>query len=198
MRIHAVSWSVCGVLALGLCLLAVRSSFSYDDDDKKAKLKELAEARAAIIELSQGKGNPKEIAKKHELGYIMAGFKLRAKNGIGVGPAAVAGNPKQDGIEAKIISLTTGKRMSRDELKAQTQDLIKLLEIAKAIGDVATAENYPEEAKKDPKKWKAFNDDMIKSLKEAKEVVKSGDPMKVKAVFNKLDGACQACHAEFK
>jgi len=186
------------VLALGLCLLAVRSSFSYDDDDKKAKLKELAEARAAIIELSQGKGDPKAIAKKHELGYVMAAFKLRAKNGIGVGPAAVSGNPKQDGIEAKIINMTGGKRMSRDELKAQTQDLIKMLEIAKAIGDIATAENYPEEAKKDPKKWKKYNDDMVQVLKEAKEVVKSGDPMKVRVVFNKLDAACKECHTEFK
>jgi len=185
------------MLALGLCLLAVRSSLSYDDDDKKAKLKEMAEARAAIIELSQGKGDPKAIAKKHDLGYIMAGFKLRAKNGIGVGPTAVDRNPKQDGIEAKIKNLGN-RKLTPDQLKAQTQDLIKMVDIAKAIGEIATADNYPEEAKKDPKKWKKFNDDMIQVLTEVKEAVKKGDPAKVKAVFNKLDASCNECHTDFK
>jgi hypothetical protein len=174
-------------LVVGLCLPAGTNA------PGPARVSAIAAAREAVLGMAEGIGDPKEIAKKHELGDIMAGFKLRAKNGIGMGPGAVAGNPKQDGIEAKIINLAT-RKLTADQLKAQTPDLIKMLDIAKAIGEIATADNYPEEARIDPKKWKKFNDEMIQVAKEAKVVIKSGDPIKVMAVFNRFDTICKDCH----
>ena len=52
MRIHAMKWSVCGLMALCLGLLAARVSLSADDDEEKAK--KLA-AKAAVLSLANGK-----------------------------------------------------------------------------------------------------------------------------------------------
>ena len=47
MRIHTVRWAVCGVLALGLCLLAGQSGRTADDD--KAAIAAAPPAFAVVL-----------------------------------------------------------------------------------------------------------------------------------------------------
>ncbi len=188
MRIHAMRWSVCGVLALGLGLLATRS-FSADEEDKK----KTAAAREAIIKLSQGKGTAKDVAAKHELENVMNGFKLRSKDGIGVGNPM--DNIKPDGIESKIQSLSK-KELPPGGLKKEAPALMKMIQITRAIGDVAAY--YPDAAKKDPKAWKRFNEEMIKSAKDMEDAIKASDPTRLKQSVTKLNAACNDCHEKFR
>jgi Cytochrome C' len=197
MRIHAVKWTLCGVLVLGMCLLAGKSSFSADDDDaeKKAKAKAIAEARAAVLDLAGGKGDAMAVAAKHAIGDVMHGFKTRSKDGIGFG-AAAGGNPKLDGIEAKINSIAGPMKMTAAQIKMQEADLIKMLDIVKTIGEIN--KNYTEDAKKDPGAWKKYTEDMIQDSKTAQEAVKKGDPVEVKKTITKLSASCADCHSKFR
>src|SRR5437773_437368 len=92
-------------LALGMWLLTVTDTQSAAAD---------VDVKAAILGLADGKGDPAAIAKKNELGDVMALFKLRTKKGLGVGDTPGAITP--DGIEAKLMGL--GKR-------ADTADVAK-------------------------------------------------------------------------
>jgi Cytochrome C' len=197
MRILRVKWFLCGLLALSLCLLAGKGSFSADEtpEEKKAKAKAAAAAKVDVLDLIDGKGDAKAIAAKHTLESVMHGFQVRSKGGIGVGPAAVAGNPKNDGVEAKITALG-GPKMTAAQLKMQEADLIKMLEVARTIGEIN--KNYSEEGKKNPAKWKQFTEDMIEGAKDAQAAVKKGDPAEVKKTITKLAASCTDCHAIFR
>jgi len=185
MRIHVVKWSLCGTLALGLCLLAGTSSYSAD----KA---EVVAARQAVLDLAAGKGDPKDIAKKHQLEDVMTGFKLRSKGGIGFGPAAA---PGPDGIEAKIIALSK-RELPAEQLKKEAADIAKMIDNTKAIGEISA--HYTDPAKKAPAKWKKFNDDMIQATKDVQDAVKGNNPAKVKIAIGKLSSSCNDCHTEFR
>ena len=189
MRIHAMRWSVCGMLALGLGLLATKT-FSADDDEDKKKT---AAAREAIIKLSQGKGTAKGVAGKHELDSVMNGFKLRSKGGIGVGDPM--DNIKPDGIESKIRAL--GKTsLAPGALKMEGPALMKMIQITRTIGDIAG--HYPDAAKKDPKDWKKFNENMIKYAKDMEDAIKASDPTRLKLASGRLEKSCIECHDKFR
>lgn len=189
MRIQAMKWTVCGVLALGLALLAVRNSSNAAWQNEKAQR---AEAKKAIEDLADGKGDAIEIAKKHELENIMLGFKLRSKGGFGVG---AKGQIMPDGIESKIQALTKGK-MSPAQLMKEGPALIRMAQITKAIGEVAA--HYPDPAKKDLKAWKKYNEDMVKSAKEVQDAIKGNDPTKLKSSVSRLSTSCNECHEKFR
>jgi hypothetical protein len=194
MRILTMKWFVCGVLVLGICLLASKGSFSADDDteEKKAKDKAIADARAAVFEVVKGKGDPKDVAAKYSLEDVMHGFKPRINGGIGVGLTAGWGNIWLDGIELKINLIAAGQKMTEAQLKKQETDIINMLEVIKAIGEIN--KHYSEQAKKDPAKWQQYTEDMIQGAKDAQAAVKKGDPVEVKKTISKVQASCTACH----
>jgi hypothetical protein len=189
MRINAMKWSVCGVMALGLGLLAARSSMSAQNDEKAKR----AEAKQAIADLVDGKGDAIEVSKKYELEHVMIGFKLRTKGGFGVGDKSQGIMP--DGIESKIQSLTK-KALTPDQLKREGPALIRMLQITKAIGEVSA--HYPDPAKKDLKAWKKYNEDMVKAAKETQDAVKGKDATKLKSSISRLSTSCNECHEKFR
>jgi hypothetical protein len=190
MRILRTKWLLCGILAVGISLLAIKGSWCQAGDAKA-----VADAQAAVLGLVKGKGDPRAIAAKHTLEDVMRGFKMRNKGGIGVGPGAGGGNLKLDGIEAKITALG-GPKMTEDQLKAQEIDLINMLDIVKAIGEIS--KNYPEEAKHDPAKWKQYTEEMIQVAMDAQVAVKKGNPREVKRTMTKLSASCANCHTLFR
>jgi cytochrome c556 len=182
-----------GVLVLSVCLLAVSSSYSADDPDEKKANKEAADA---VLKLAKGSGNAQDIAKKNQIEYVMHGFKLRNKGGIGVGAKAGAVTP--DGIEAKIINLAK-KALQKGDLAKEADGLTQAAKVTKAIADIS--EFYaPKEKKadKDPKEWKKYNDDMKMGADALIDAIKSGDPMKVKMAAGKLNQSCNECHGKFR
>jgi hypothetical protein len=196
MSIRARKWSLLSLLALGVVVLSVTSSYSADEDDIKA----VKAAAADVIKLVDTKGDiakaADELAKKHEIDKVMHGFKPRTKNGIGVGEKAGAVMP--DSIELKIIDL--GKRKLTEikpELAKKSADLQRMAEITRAIAEVN--EFYaPTAGKKNPKLYKKFNDDMKKTSKDLIEAIKMADAEKVKAAATSLNKSCNECHAEFR
>jgi hypothetical protein len=182
---------VCGALTLGLCLLAGVSGLAADDDDKKAA----AEARQAVVDLANGKGNPKAIADKYEIEDVMRVFKPRDKRGLGVGPKPGAITP--DGIEAKWINMGKGKGPSKVELTRDLAALVQAAQVTRAVGEIN--EHYASKSgQKDPKKYKQLNEDMIKCSKELIDAFKTADPKIVKTAVNKLNQSCNECHTMFR
>src|SRR5690349_16200226 len=116
MRVWTQKWLGGGLLALGLCLLTWNDSIRAEAEDKKAA----EAAQKAILDLSQGKGNAKQVAEKNTLDHVMRGFKLKTKGGI-----AVDGF---NGIEAKVISLAKTP-LTKDQLTKESAGLIKMAEI---------------------------------------------------------------------
>jgi hypothetical protein len=181
-------------LAVGIGLLTAASGQSADDEDAKAT-KDAQVALLKLMDTMHKGGNIKadlEAIKKQfpdELKPLMNIFKPRGKGGLGVGPPG-----KADGIEMKIINLSSKRALSKADLSKQQNDLLKIADVSKAIAEVA--DMYP--PKKDVDKWKKFDDDMRKGASELIAAVKSGDPKAVKTAATNLNASCTDCHAGFR
>ena len=194
-----------GVLALSVCLLTSAITRG-DDDDDAADIKEAAKATDALkklveaIEAGKEKDIPKladELNKKTDLKHIMwSAYKPRKKGGLGVG--AKPGTIRPDGIEAKIISMSK-KPLPANQLQKESEDLIKMAEVSKAIAEIADR-NAPQkdEPKKPKADWKKFNDLQKKSSKELIDAVKAKDPDKVLDATKNLYSSCTNCHSVFR
>jgi hypothetical protein len=194
-----------GVLALSVCLLTSAITRG-DDDDDAADIKEAAKATDALkklveaIEAGKEKDIPKladELNKKTDLKHIMwSAYKPREKGGLGVG--AKPGTIRPDGIEAKIISMSK-KPLPANQLQKESEDLIKMAEVSKAIAEIADR-NAPQkdEPKKPKADWKKFNDLQKKSSKELIDAVKAKDPDKVLDATKNLYSSCTNCHSVFR
>jgi len=191
-----------GALALVVGLLVVTAGNSADDE--KVDPKKVKAAQEAILKLLDAnskdiKADAKALAKAHNLDAVMvAVFKPRAKGGLGVGSKPGAITP--DHIDLKIN--TMGKMaMPKATLSKELPDLIKMVKVVKLTGEVAAFQGPDKKiGDKDPKKWKEFNDDMLKysdGLLQALEVA-APNPLDVKKAAGKLYSTCTGCHGIFR
>jgi hypothetical protein len=195
-----------GVMALSLCLLASPVTRG-DDDDDAADIKEAGKAMDALkklIDAVETNKDAKEVSKlandlnkKTDLKHIMwAAYKPREKGGLGVG--AKAGVIRPDGVEAKLISMSK-KPMPAKQLEKESEDLIKMAEVSKAIAEIADL-NTPK--KDEPKKpitdWKTFNKRQKDSTKDFSDAVKAKDPDKLLDATKNLYSSCTNCHSVFR
>ncbi len=185
MRTSTPKWLAGGVLAVGLCLIA-SASRSADDDDKK----EAAAAKKAVIELAEGKGDAKTIAKKYTLDHVMRSFKLVTKGGVKI-PGT------EPGLEAKIQKMAKTP-MAPNDLAKDSAGLIKLTEVTRAIGQIAAQTKIKPAAGKTQKDWDKFNKDMIEGAENLARAIKSGNPAMVKMAAGKLNQSCNECHGKFR
>jgi hypothetical protein len=177
-----VWWTTLGLgLALGTCLVITSDSQSAAADEG---------AKAGILELAEGKGDPEALAKKADLGDFMHLFKPKAKKGLGVGP-------KGEGIEQKLMAL--GKRTDKADVSANAAAYEKMAQITLAIAKVTDA-HAPKEKKagQDPKKWKEYVAEMKAGATDLAAAAKEADAAKVKTAANKTITACNDCHAMFR
>jgi hypothetical protein len=195
-----------GVLALCLCLLTSKVTRG-DDDDDAADIKEAAKATDALkklIDAIETNKDAKEIAKladelnkKTDLKHIMwAAYKPREKGGLGVG--AKPGAIRPDGIEAKIISMSK-KPLPAKQLQNESEELIKMAEVSRAIAEIADRNKPQKDEPKKPKAdWPKYNDLQKKSSKDVIDAVKAKDPDKVLDATKNLYSSCTNCHSVFR
>lgn len=179
-------------LALGFALVTA-TSYAADEAAMHADLQKIADEIAAGKDVSKA---AEAFAKKYPIDESMTIFKPRnpsAKvSGIGVGKP---GDYTPDGIESVWLSLGK-KQMAPGDLKAKKGDLVKAAEHTAAMVEVAKF--YAPKKAADAKKWEKYNDEAKKASKELIEGLKSEDPAKVKTAMNKVTGACNDCHSEFR
>jgi cytochrome c556 len=127
---------------------------------------------------------------------MWAAYKPREKGGLGVG--AKAGVIRPDGVEAKMISMSK-KPMPAKQLEKESEDLIKLAEVSKAIAEIAEL-NTPkkDEPKKPVADWKTFNKRQKDSTKDFIDAVKAKDPDKLLDATKNLYSSCTNCHSVFR
>jgi hypothetical protein len=186
------------VLAAGLALATADRGVAADD--KKT-------AVAATLRLAKALEDKDEAAAKKELDLIaMKGsldevmhlFALRSKGGAGVGETPGAITP--DGIEAKILNLSKGKKpIPEATLKKEGDALAKAGYISAALAEVAL-KFRPEkkEGNKDPKDWDTWSKDMKVAGLELAEAAKAKKPKETKEAVNKLNASCNNCHGVFR
>jgi cytochrome c556 len=195
-------------LALGVCLLASPISRGDDPDEKEEKeniaaAKKLTDPVKKLVEAVEGDKDiaraAAELNKKGDLKHIMwAAFKSRERGGLGVGE-----KKKTDGVEPKLISEMRRKNpMSADDLKEQSADLIKIANIAKAIGEIAELHTPEKNDPKNPDRtvanWKKFTKREKDGAQELIDAVKANDPAKVSDATKNLYSSCTNCHIAFR
>jgi len=196
-----VLFAAASVLALGGLFLAPAAR-GRDDDDKEAAMKTAA-ARDAVLKLVGDLGNEDaarkeaaDIAKKHDIKYVMNQFKPRDKGGLGVGPKP--GAAAQDSIELELLALAK-KPLGPGALAAQQGDLEKMAQVAEAIALIAPGYAANENRKpSEIKDWNRYTEDMLRQSKDLAAALKSNDPKKVQTAANTLNGSCNACHTAFR
>jgi cytochrome c556 len=177
-------------LALGLGFLVATDTIFADEKDDVAKLAEAmakgnAPAKKAIDDLV-----------KADLEDVMKSFKLRKDKGIGVGEKPGVITP--DGIEAKFVNIGK-KQMSPKEINDQGEALIKAAHATTVIGKVALAKAPGKKVgAKDPKDWKQWSEDMIKSSDDLAKALKAKNPKGVLDAVKNVNASCNNCHGVFR
>ena len=137
------------------------------------------------------------LAKTIELDSLMDLFKLRTKDGLGVGTKPGAITP--DGIEAKVMALAK-KPLPQKELDAQAEGLTQAGHMVAAVALVAQ-HKCPVTKKmgdKDPKKWQEWTEEMHKNALELSTAAKAKQPAELKTAATKLNSTCNNCHSVFR
>ena len=136
----------------------------------------------------------KATAKKvEELADLMHLFKLRTKQGLGVGEKA---GPKNDGIEAKL------REIGRDAPTGIAKDAAGLEQMGydtAAIGLItevmAPAKDQGKKLRKD---WIEWSKDMQESSLALAKAAKAQGAQDVKAAAVKVNNSCNACHSVYR
>ncbi len=170
---------VCSLGVLGLGLLFCAGTSSGNDASNKA-----------VLELAEGKGDPKTILKTHMLEEVMKAFKLQSKGGL-----KIAGT--EPGLEAKIQKLAKTE-MAPAGIARDSAGLIKLTEVTRAIGQIAAQHKVTPAAGKTQQQWDKFNKEMIEKAENLARAIKSGNPGMIKMAAGKLNQSCNECHGKFR
>jgi len=193
MRAHSSLLTVALAVAVtGLAYQPAPAALFPDDEEIAKAVKGIASAVAS------GKSATKEakaLAEKADLEDVMAAFKPKDKGGFGAGAGAVG---SVDGIEALIQALAK-KEPDKATVKKGAADWVKAAEVSRGIAEVADFyANKHKAAKKDPKKWKQYDEDMKKTAEDFAKAAKSEDPAAIHKAAKGLNDSCINCHADFR
>jgi hypothetical protein len=169
------------------------------DDEMAAARKIIDKLTASVTkDPAAARKEAVEIAKTLDtLEHIMYLYKKRDADGYGVG--AKPGEIMPDGIEAKIQNMGRGKPMSAAQLEKEGPALIEMVQRTIAIGEITLAAAPKKKVgEKDPKDWKEYTEEMIKSSHELIKAIKAKDGKAVKAVVSQLNSSCNNCHGKFR
>jgi hypothetical protein len=202
MNWSVLRWTAGLALAVGLYHVA-SPAFVRGDEDEDQKKATLA-ARADVLKLAGMKGADlkkaaEEIAKKHQMEYVMYSFKPRDKNGVGIGEKP--GTVTPDSIELYLLlKMGKGKRPAL-ELEKNRDAFIKMAQIT---GDIAEITEFYKPKKNAPgkmiKDWEKFTKEMQEGSKDLLKALdpKKPDPAKVFEAAQRLNSSCVDCHAMFR
>ncbi len=197
MRTHARVW-VAGALLLAVGVWSLNHGRGTAADGKQLAeaIQKLAET-AAKPDAAAAKKDAERLAKTVELDSLMYLFKLRTKDGLGVGVKPGAITP--DGIEMKLLALAK-RPLAPKDLEAQSEGLVQAGHATAALALVAQ-HKCPITRKmgdKDPKKWQEWTDEMHKAALELSGAAKAKKPAELKTAAAKLNSTCNNCHSVFR
>jgi hypothetical protein len=190
-------------LAVGVALTLALSAVGVARDKDKAEDEDTLGARKDVLDVLKdveaGKGD-KDLAAKAEsikkkdveLNYLMKVYKTKEKGGIGYGDKPKA----ESGLEAKIIAMQ--KDFSKDMLKKEKDDLIKLARVNIAMSEIAKP-HFPKAMDgKTKKDWDRWLDEQKAAAKELIEAVKKEDVTGASKAVKEMLNSCTECHAVFR
>jgi len=196
---RARGWLVgLGLLALGLVITLAGRSTGGEEKYKKSVLKIAAaiEKGNSAAAQAEAKALAKSLKDFDEIEDVMSVFKLREKNGIGVGTKPNAIIP--DGIELKLLAIgrdAPGQATVNKEAEA----LEKMSYVIAAVAEVAIARPPDKDDGKKKKK------DFIRWAKQMREAApglaaaaKSKSPAEIQKAAAKINNVCTSCHTTFK
>jgi hypothetical protein len=193
-----------GLLSLGL-LFAFAGSGNGGDDDKV----KIEKARKSVLKIAaalekkdntaaaaEAKALAKSLKDFDEIENVMAVFKLREKNGLGVGSKRDGIVP--DGIELKLLGIARdapGQNAANKEAEA----LEKMAYVIAAVAEVALAKPPDrDEGKKKKKDFIRWAKDMRDAAPGLAVAAKSKSPAEIQKAAAKINSACTNCHSVFK
>jgi hypothetical protein len=160
--------------------------------DKMAQLasKDPAALRKEATEVAKGLEN---------IGELMKLFQKRTtsgKGGWGLGPKPTG--MADDGIEARLQNL--GRRpLAKDQLNQDAEILLQMANRTTVIAEIALAKApTKKEGDKDPKDWKKYAEEMIKSAQDLSKAISAKEPGDLKKAAFNLNAACTNCHEKFR
>ena len=196
---RARGWLVgLGLLALGVVITLAGRSTGGEEKYKKSILKIAAaiEKGNSAAAKAEAKALAKSLKDFDEIEDVMSVFKLREKNGIGVGTKPNAIIP--DGIELKLLAIgrdAPGQATVNKEAEA----LEKMSYVIAAVAEVAIARPPDKDDGKKKKK------DFIRWAKQMREAApglaaaaKSKSPAEIQKAAAKINSVCTSCHMTFK
>jgi hypothetical protein len=189
--IRTLRFGTLALLVAGV-VLATATRSARGDDDEKVKAEKLAKAKKAgeaVESYLKGKSKAADIAKAHDLVFVMHAFTPTAKGGLGAG----------DGYWVRLKNLASKKAPSAKTLEADAPDLIRLAEVTRGVAEIVEAYPVPPKDKdKNPtKNWVKYNKEMKQASLDFIEAVKGMKPDEVKMAGAALNNTCVRCHREF-
>jgi len=203
MRSHKVLVTGAALLALGLVFLS--GGQAADQKDLKAELDKLVKTAADKPDDVQKAGAA--FAKENKIDNdsikkvmdYLGRRDVKDKEAVGWGVGKEPGEIKPDGIELKLRDMFKTKPMTAKQLAKEKDALIEMANRTAAIGSISLASAPPKPLPgKDPKEWKKWSEEMIKTSKDFADAVKGGNPAAVKDAVSKLNGTCVECHSSFR
>jgi len=182
------------VLVLGICALVLNASAVAADDKEeiKAAQKDILDIAKDLAAGKDVKDKAEAMKKKYEdLATIMHIYKPRDKGGLGFGM-------KGEGIEAKLNIIGGKKGISRADVTALEQELIRTSHVNAAVAEVTKLYLPKPKGGKGPKDWKEYADAMKAGSLDFAKAAKGGDPAKIKTAANNINNACNNCHTDFR
>jgi len=199
MRTRKVLAVGAAVLTLGIVFL--RGGQAADQKELGAALDKLVKTAADKPDDLQKEGAEVVKLNKIDNDSIKEAMDFLGKREEGL-PGWGVGKPgtiKPDNIELKIRDMVKAKTMSKAQFEKEKDALLELANRTAAMGSIALASGPKKKLPdKDPKDWKEYSEDMIKSSRELAKTIKDNDPKAVKEAAAKLNSSCSNCHGKFR
>jgi len=196
---RARGWLVgLGLLALGVVITLAGRSTGGEEKYKKSVLKIAAaiEKGNSAAAQAEAKALAKSLKDFDEIEDVMSVFKLREKNGIGVGTKPNAIVP--DGVELKLLAIARDAP-GQATVNKEAEALEKMSYVIAAVAEVAIARPPDKDDGKKKKK------DFIRWAKQMREAApglaaaaKSKSPAEIQKAAAKINSVCTSCHMTFK
>ncbi|MGE3804754.1 MAG: hypothetical protein AB7K24_08795 [Gemmataceae bacterium] len=190
---------LCGVALVALFGLYLHVDLARAAEDSVNALIVKLGVAVEKKDAAAGKKLVEQIGKHPDasIDVIMVAFKLRNKDGIGVG--AKADTIKPDGIEQMIISLDRNPPSDAD-VKEQLAAWAQMGYICAAISDViADPEKADINKASDQKLWKKYNEEFKKASLAFADMAKGKPtPAAVQKAARNLNNTCLKCHDDFR
>ena len=185
-----------GAVVLALVLMTGEGSARYQSPEARADLEDLVKLlRNKVIDQAAVTKKVTAIKNKHDLEDLMAVYKPTKGKGAGYDPAKKG---LGDGIEKRIIDIGTKKELTKGELAAEKELLLRAAYYNLALYEISKGFGPPRKPGKGIKEWTKHNAELKGGTVELMKAVKANDPKALKKAMTRIHAACNECHTDFR